>query len=95
MNITQVLGITGTIIAAVAYVPQIKHLIKEKCSAGISLMMYSLWVVSSLLMLINAISIHSEIFIIFQTCNIIAVVTILILGKIYEGDRCPYHKNNK
>jgi len=36
MNPSQVLGFLGTGLVAMAYIPQIRHLIKEHCSAGIS-----------------------------------------------------------
>jgi uncharacterized protein with PQ loop repeat len=62
----QVLGFLGIVIAVVAYVPQIAHLLTEKCSAGLSLQTYYLWIISSVLLLINAIAIHSAVFIIFS-----------------------------
>jgi PQ loop repeat len=37
MRLSQLLGLAGTGIVAAAYIPQIRHLIKEHCSAGISM----------------------------------------------------------
>jgi len=87
------IGFIGTAIAAIAYLPQIIHLIKEKCSAGISLVTYFIWVISSILLLINAVSIKSPVFTIFQICNIIAISVILIFGSIYRNGRCPTHSS--
>jgi uncharacterized protein with PQ loop repeat len=92
---TSILGFIGTIIAVAAYIPQIVHLIKERCSAGVSLTTYSLWIISSLLLLLNAISIRSVVFIVFQVCNFIAICIILFFGNRYKSDRCPTHKGWK
>lgn len=37
-------GYVGTALVIVAYLPQITHLIREKCSAGISFGAYAIWV---------------------------------------------------
>jgi uncharacterized protein with PQ loop repeat len=49
-----VIGLTGAAIAGYAYLPQIIHLIKERCSAGISRTAFALWFLSSVLVTINA-----------------------------------------
>jgi len=36
MGFTQLIGFFGTTLAGIAYVPQVIHLSKEHCSAGIS-----------------------------------------------------------
>jgi uncharacterized protein with PQ loop repeat len=95
MEWNQLIGFLGTAVAAVAYLPQIIHLIKERCSAGISLKTYTLWIASSLLMLINAVSIKSAVFIVFQIANLVAISVILFYGKKYQGDRCPTHSYEK
>ena len=91
----QVLGFIGIVIAVVAYVPQIAHLLTEKCSAGLSLTTYYLWIVSSLLLLINAISMHSAVFIIFQIGNIVAISLIILYGRKYNGMRCVTHQKQR
>mgnify|MGYP002684186581 FL=1 len=62
-GIPGIIGMVGALIAAYAYYPQIRHLIQEHCSAGISGRAYALWFVSSMLVTINAIYIHAIVFI--------------------------------
>ena len=54
MSLSQLLGFLGTAIVAAAYIPRIHHLVKEHCSAGISMNAYSLWCVASILFLVHA-----------------------------------------
>ena len=50
------LGIAGITISMVAYVPQVVHLGKEHCSAGISRRAWAMWLVGSLL--VGALAVH-------------------------------------
>jgi len=36
VNISQIFGFLGTALVVVGYIPQIHHLMREHCSAGIS-----------------------------------------------------------
>ena len=45
----EILGIAGITISMLAYVPQVMHLGKEHCSAGISRRAWAMWLVASLL----------------------------------------------
>ena len=54
MTTTQILGFVATGLVIVGYIPQIVHLIKERCTAGISISAFSLWCTASLLFLIHA-----------------------------------------
>lgn len=91
MNIAEILGFAGTGVVAVAYVPQIIHLHKEHCSAGISLKAYSLWCVSSALFLIHAVMIRDTVFIVVQLINLVAIAVITILVKRYGRHVCLRH----
>ena len=75
----------------IAYLPQIVHLHKEHCSAGISLRTYSLWCVSSALFLIHAVMIRDMVFAVFQLVNLVATATITILVKRYGRHVCMTH----
>jgi uncharacterized protein with PQ loop repeat len=55
---TQLFGVVGTLTVIAGYVPQVRHLIKEHCSAGVSTQAFVLWCSSSLLFLIHALMIH-------------------------------------
>ena len=56
MTTTEMVGFTGVGLAGIAYLPQITHLIKEHCSAGISRLAFGMWLVSSLLVTAHAVA---------------------------------------
>ena len=91
MNGSQILGFLGTGLVAVAYIPQIKHLMKEHCSAGISVKAYSLWFAASALFLTHAMMIRDLAFIFVQGLNLVAISIIVICAKKYEGQLCLTH----
>lgn len=91
MHLSQVFGFAGTAIVAVAYIPQIRHLIKEHCSAGISVQAYSLWFLASLLILAHAAMIKDIVFVFVQCVNLAAICVIVICCKEYENQMCPTH----
>ncbi len=75
----------------VAYVPQIHHVIKEHCSAGISARAYSLWFFASVLFLIHAPMIKDLVFIIVQIANLLPIFIIVVCIKKYEKQMCRTH----
>ena len=91
VNLSQILGFIGTGLVVVAYVPQIHHLLKEHCSAGISIRAYALWFSASLLFLVHAIMIRDVVFISVQVGNVIAICIIWFLARRYEKDMCRVH----
>lgn len=91
MEIPEILGSVGIGVVAIAYVPQIIHLHKEHCSAGISLGAYSLWGVSSALFLIHAVMIRDIVFTVVQMINLVAIAVITILVKRYGKHVCLTH----
>ena len=86
----EVLGWVGTVLVTIAYVPQIHHLIVEKCAWGISISTWLIWLLASALLLIYCILQHDSLFIIVQSINIIAIVTTIILAR-RSNHVCPYH----
>jgi uncharacterized protein with PQ loop repeat len=62
MTTTQILGFVATGLVVVGYIPQIVHLIKERCTAGISVAAFSLWCAASVLFLIHAVVIRDAVF---------------------------------
>ena len=66
MTTTQILGFVGTGLVIVGYIPQVVHLIKERCTAGISVAAFSLWCAASLLFLIHAAVIRDAVFVVVQ-----------------------------
>jgi uncharacterized protein with PQ loop repeat len=91
VNVPEILGFGGTGVVAIAYVPQIIHLHKEHCSAGISLKAYSLWCVSSALFLIHAVMIRDAVFTVVQLINLVAITAITVLVKRYGRHVCLMH----
>jgi uncharacterized protein with PQ loop repeat len=91
MSVSQLLGFLGTGIVAAAYIPQIHHLVKEHCSAGISIYAYGLWCVASILFLVHAAMIRDVVFIVVQVINLIATLAIVFRVKKYEGRICLTH----
>lgn len=91
MNGPNLLGLAGAIIAGYAYIPQITHLIKEKCSAGISRRAFALWLVASILITINAVYIHSVVFTVLGLIQIAATATICVFSLKFEGQTCDFH----
>jgi uncharacterized protein with PQ loop repeat len=92
MTTSQMLGIVATAIVIVGYVPQIIHLIKERCTAGISIPAFSLWCVASLLFLIHAAMIGDGVFVAVQAVNVGAGGIIVGFGMEYKGEVCPFHR---
>ena len=93
MTTTQMLGSVATALVIVGYIPQILHLIKERCTVGISITAFSLWCAASLLFLIHAAVIRDAVFVVVQTVNLVAGGLIMAFCKRYEGEVCPFHRN--
>lgn len=91
VNASEFLGPAGIGVVTIAYWPQLLHLHREHCSAGISLRAYSLWCVSSSLFLIHAVMIQDVVFMVFQAINLLATATIVILVKRYGRHMCLTH----
>lgn len=89
--IVATLGFIGALIGGYAYLPQINHLISEKCSAGISPRAYSLWTLSSILVLINAVYIRSAVFIFICLIQVMSSVIILIFSIRNKDNVCESH----
>ena len=85
------LGFAAITLSVLAYLPQITHLIKEHCSAGLSLKAYSMWVVSAVLLLIYSIAKDDLVFISLQSYQAAAGALILYFCLRYKGQRCEVH----
>ena len=93
MTTTQILGLVGTGLVIVGYIPQIVHLMREHCTAGMSITAFSLWCAASLLFLIRAAVIHDAVFVAVQTVNLVAGGLIVGFCKRYEGQVCRFHRD--
>lgn len=86
------IGIIGTVLATIAYVPQIRHLIVMRCGDGISLSAYTLWCSASTLLCVYAVIEKEPVFIALQGFHAIACAVILLFGTLYRTSRCPLHQ---
>lgn len=86
-------GIGGALLSCAAYVPQIVHLMQEKCSAGLSVKAFIVWFVAAGLLLFHAMSIRSLVFIILQMGNLFTCALIVFFGYKYRKRVCTMHKS--
>ena len=91
LTATQIGGFVGAGLAGAAYVPQIFHLIRAHCSAGISRLAFGVWLLSSLLMTARAVAIGAGVFIALGAIQIVATALIVLCAARYEDTPCPVH----
>lgn len=85
------IGFIGTALVALAYMPQIIHLTKEGCTAGISLGAYFTWFSASFLLLIYALIQQDAVFIVLQSYQLLATTLILFFSYRHKGQNCDQH----
>ena len=88
---TEIAGFAGAGLAGAAYVPQISHLIRAHCSAGISRLAFEVWLLASVLTTARAIAIHVGVFIMLGGIQIVATALILLYAARYKDTACPVH----
>lgn len=94
MTVSEVIGFSGAAIAAGAYAPQITHLIGERCSAGISIRAFVLWLVASMLVTVHALTIVDPVFIVLGVVQVAATGVILFFGHEYRYMVCALHRQH-
>lgn len=87
----EVLGVIGIALSVTAYVPQVVHLAREHCSAGISSRSWTIWLVSATL--VGALALHRQdiVFILLQLSTLASAGVILFLARKYRGMACETH----
>jgi uncharacterized protein with PQ loop repeat len=88
---TEIMGFIGAGLAGAAYVPQISHLIRARCSAGISRLAFGVWLLASFLVTAHAIAIHAGVFILLGGIQIMATTLIVFYATRYQDMYCPIH----
>ena len=88
---TQIAGFAGVALAGAAYVPQIWHMIRARCSACISRLAFQVWLLASLLTTTRAIAIHAGVFIVLGGTQIVATALIMLYATRYKDTFCPVH----
>ncbi len=92
MNVSiEWLGFAGIALCVLAYLPQIIHLIKEHCSAGLSPGAYFIWIIAALLLLTYAIAKRDPVFISLQSYHVGASALILYYCLRYRDQLCEEH----
>ena len=91
LTATEIAGFVGAGLAGAAYVPQISHLVRARCSAGISRLAFEVWLLASLLTTARAIAIHAGVFIALGGIQIAATAVITFCATRYRDTLCPIH----
>jgi uncharacterized protein with PQ loop repeat len=87
----EILGVAGVAISMLAYLPQVVHLAKEHCSAGVSSRAWMMWLISSILIGTLAVHRHDAVFILLQISSLLSAAVILFLSRRYHGLVCDAH----
>jgi uncharacterized protein with PQ loop repeat len=95
LTTTEIAGFVGAGLAGAAYVPQISHLIRARCSAGISRLAFEIWLLASFLTTARAIAIHAGVFIVLGGIQVAATTLIMFYAARYKDTRCPTHLGAK
>ena len=91
LSATELAGFLGAGLAGAAYVPQIWHLVHERCSAGLSRLAFGVWLVASLLVLTQAVAIRATVFIVLGGIQLVATMIIFIYTTKNENSYCSTH----
>ena len=95
LTATEIAGFVGAGLAGAAYVPQVSHLIRARCSAGISRLAFGVWLLSSLLTTVRAVAIGAGVFIMLGGTQIVATALIMLYAARYKDTPCPSHLPGK
>lgn len=88
---TELAGLVGAALAGAAYVPQIWHLIRERCAAGLSRVAFAAWLVAALLVTTHAVAVASVVFITLGAVQVAATALVLVYSTRYAGSSCASH----
>ena len=91
LNATEIAGFVGAGLAGAAYIPQISHLIRAHCSAGISRLAFAVWLLSSVLVTARAVAIGAGVFIALGGIQAVATGLIVVFAARYKDTPCPTH----
>ena len=85
------LGFAGTGLVVVAYLPQITHLARARCTAGVSAAAYAVWSASAVLLTVYALTTGDRVFIALQAYQLLALTSIYLLSRRHAGQTCDEH----
>jgi lipid-A-disaccharide synthase-like uncharacterized protein len=87
----ELVGVTGIAISVLAYLPQVIHLARQHCSAGVSGRAWAMWLMSSLMVGALAVHRHDPVFILLQASTLLSALVIVVLVHRYRGMVCITH----
>ena len=87
----ELVGIAGIVISVLAYLPQIVHLARQHCSAGVSGRAWAMWLGSSLMVGALAVHRHDPVFVLLQASTLMSARVIIVLVHRYRGMVCVTH----
>jgi hypothetical protein len=67
------------------------HLIRARCSAGVSRPAYTVWLVASILLAIRAIAVEAWVFIVLGAIQVVATTLILFYTARNKNEYCSTH----
>jgi hypothetical protein len=91
LTVTEIAGFIGVRLAGAAYIPQIWHLVRVHCAAGISRFAFCLWLGATLLVTTNAIATRATVFILLGVVQSVATALILLYTTKYRSTYCAGH----
>jgi lipid-A-disaccharide synthase-like uncharacterized protein len=87
----EILGVIGIVISVAAYVPQVIHLAREHCSAGVSSRAWAMWLAGGFPVGLLAVRRGDPVFILLQFTSLTSAAVILLLARRYKGMACETH----
>lgn len=90
-DVFEIFGLAGIAMSVLAYLPQVIHLAREHCSAGVSGRAWGMWLVSSLLVGTLALHHRDVVFILLQLSTLMSATIIVFLVHRYRGMACETH----
>ncbi len=91
MQPTEIAGYAGAALAGAAYVPQISHMVRERCVAGISRPAFLVWFVASALILVRAVAADEMVFVVLAGLQTGATGFISVYVAAHRGCYCDRH----
>ena len=82
------LGFAGMALSVLAYLPQVIHLIRERCSGGLSPGAYCMWGIAASLLLVYAIAKRDLVFVSLQSYHVGASALLFYYCLRYRGQPC-------
>jgi uncharacterized protein with PQ loop repeat len=92
LTFTRIAGFVGAALAGAAYVPQIWHLVRVHCSAGISRSAFRVWLLATALVTTHAVATGAAVFVLLGGLQIVAITVILVYAARYRDSYCDGHE---